>query len=269
MSADWFYDVDEGVIFLGSALAFLACAWVSERIGWRFRREETDSALSVITSTQAATLGVFAILIGFSFSLATNLFEQRRELLLDDANAIGTAELRARLLPQPYSEEAQKLLREYLAVRLSFHLSSDDDATFERAIEASTRLHEDLWRQAMGASALQPLSVPIGLFVQSLNELIDLHAKNVDALRFHVPASSILLLYAVAFAGLGLIGYEIGLTSVKRSFPTAVVAVLLAGIIVVVVDLDRPRRGLITLSVQPLLDLEASLGPPKDPAEAR
>ena len=265
MIANWFYDVDEWVIFFVSTIAFLACAAFGRRIGRSFRDQESQSALSVITSTQAATLGMFAILIGFSFSMAITLFEQRRMLVVDEANAIGTAELRARMLPQPYSADAQRLLRDYVQARLLFHRSSDDDARFSRAIDASTRLHEDLWRRAIGASAEQPLSVPIGLFVQSLNEMIDLHARNLAALRNRVPTSSILLLYAIALAGLGLIGYESGLSSVRRPFPSAIVAVLLAGVILIVVDLDRPRRGFITLGVQPLLDLETSMGSiPKD-----
>jgi hypothetical protein len=264
MSAGWLYDLDIWILAIGSMAAFLACAAAGQWIGARFRSQESDSALTVITATQAATLGMFAILIGFSFSMAMSLFEQRRALLLDEANAIGTTELRAEMLPQPYAGDAKRLLRDYVGVRLSFHRDSDDDAKFAEAIAASTKLQDQLWRQASAASALQPLSVPIGLFVQSLNELIDLHAKNVAALRNRVPASSILMLYAIALAGRGLIGYESGLSSVRRSFPTVIVAVLLASVILIVVDLDRPRRGFITLGVQPLIDLETSMGLPKD-----
>ena len=83
-------------------------------------------------------------------------------------------------------------------------------------------------------------------FVQSLNGLIDLHAKNLAALSNRVPASCIFMLYVIALAGLGLIGYESGLSSVRRSFLTVIVALLLASVILVVIDLDRPRRGLIT-----------------------
>jgi hypothetical protein len=263
MSAEWLYDVNIWILAVGSIVAFLACAAAGQWIGARFRSEESESALSVITSTQAATLGMFAILIGFSFSMAMSLFEQRRALLLDEANAIGTTELRAGMLPQPYAVGADRLLRDYVGVRLSFHRDSDDEAKFAQAIAASTKLHDELWRQASAASALQPLSVPIGLYVQSLNELIDLHAKNLAALRNRVPASSILMLYAIALAGLGLIGYESGLSSVRRSFPTVIVALLLASVILLVVDLDRPRHGLITIGVQPLIDLEASMGAAK------
>jgi len=264
MIAEWFYGTDEWVIFLLSATAFLACAAIGQRIGHRFRCQESESALSIITSTQAATLGMFAILIGFSFSMAVTLFEQRRTLVLDEANAIGTTDLRAQMLPQPYAEAAQGLLRQYLGQRLSFHRDSDDDAKFRRAIAASTKIQDELWRGAAAASAQQPLSVPIGLYVQSLNEIIDLHAKNLAALRNRVPTSSILLLYAIALAGLLLIGYESGLSSVRRTFPSAMIAVLVAGVILIVVDLDRPRHGFITLGVQPLIELETSLGSAKD-----
>ena len=90
MSAGWLYDLDIWILAIGSMAAFLACAAAGHWIGARFRSQESDSALTVITATQAATLGMFAILIGFSFSMAMSLFEQRRALLLDEANAIGT-----------------------------------------------------------------------------------------------------------------------------------------------------------------------------------
>jgi hypothetical protein len=115
MSADWLYDVDIRILAIGSIVAFLACAAAGQWIGARFRSEESESALSVITSTQAATLGMFAILISFSFSIAMSLFEQRRALLLDEANAIGTTELRAGMLPQPFAGEANRLLRDMSA----------------------------------------------------------------------------------------------------------------------------------------------------------
>src|SRR6202008_2761993 len=99
----WLYDLNIWILAVGSIVAFLACAAAGQWIGGRFRSEESQSALSVITSTQAATLGMFAILIGFSFSMAMNLFELRRALLLDEANAIGTTELRAEMLPEPYA----------------------------------------------------------------------------------------------------------------------------------------------------------------------
>ena len=260
MSADWLYDVNIWILAVGSIVAFLACAAAGQWIGARFRSEESESALSVITSTQAATLGMFAILIGFSFShgdeplrAAKSLAPGRGERHRDDGAPRRDAASALR-------RRANRLLRDYVGVRLSFHRDLDDEAKFAQAIAASTKLHDELWRQASAASALQPLSVPIGLYVQSLNELIDLHAKNLAALRNRVPASSILMLYAIALAGLGLIGYESGLGSVRRSFPTVIVAILLASVILVVVDLDRPRHGLITIGVQPLIDLEASMG---------
>src|SRR5271166_2500980 len=117
MSADWLYDLDIWILGVGSIAAFLACAAAGQLIGHRFRSQESESALSVITATQAATLGMFAILIGFSFSMAVTLFEQRRTLVLDEANAIGTTDLRAQMLPQPYAEAAQGLLRQYLGQR--------------------------------------------------------------------------------------------------------------------------------------------------------
>jgi hypothetical protein len=202
---------------------------------------------------------LLALLIGFTFSMALNRFEQRKALVLEEANAIGTTALRAALLPEPYSTEAHRLLRAYVNARLSFHRNSADKQKLDRAIEESLTLQEQLWRQATAASALQPLSVPTGLFVQALNETIDLHEKRLTSLRNHVPEMSFLLLYLVAFCGLGFTGYDGGLREIRHRLPNAVISVVIAKVIVIIADLDRPLHGLITVSDQPLVDLQTSL----------
>lgn len=121
-------------------------------------------------------LGLLAFLLAFTFGLAAARFEARRQTVLEEANAIGTTYLRARLLPDPERTESAKLLREYVDVRLPDSRQKNTSQAITQAITRSEELQEQLWSQAIAAAEKKP-TVVTGLFVQSLNEVIDLHAK--------------------------------------------------------------------------------------------
>jgi hypothetical protein len=130
----------------------------------------------------------------------------------------------------------------------------------EAANAATTRLQAQLWSAAAALGEKEPRAVTIGLFLQSLNEVIDLHSKRLHALENHVPEIILFLLYFVAMVATGLIGYGCGLGGVRNFFVTVVSSILIAVVILVIIDLDRPRRGLIQVSQQRMLELRDSLG---------
>ena len=135
----------------------------------------------------------------------------------------------------------------------------------EEAIRRSEDLHARLWAQAVGAADQNPRSVPIGLFVQALNEVIDLHAKRVTAsLRSRIPTAVWLVLFGVAVFAFVAMGYHVGLIRTSRSPGIVVVALTFAAVIWLVVDLDRPAQGWLTVSQQPMIDLRSTMdaGPP-------
>jgi hypothetical protein len=120
-------------------------------------------------------------------------------------------------------------------------------------------LHDQLWHAATAAAAESPRSIPIGLFVQSLNELIDLHEKRLSAFRTLVPGAVFLVLYLVTIVALGFGGYACGLDKTPNRIPNAIIAVLLGMVLTLTLDLARPSRGLLTVSQQPMVDVQWSL----------
>ena len=159
-------------------------------------------------------LGLLAFLLAFTFSLAAARFDTRRQTVLEEANAIGTTFLPARLLPEPQKTEAARLLREYVDVRLR----ATRDDSLQEAITSSEQLHELLWAQAAAAAEKSPTPIT-GLFIQSLNEMIDLHAKRLMVgLRSRIPFSIWIGLFAVlALLGMAAVGYQSGLSATRRS----------------------------------------------------
>jgi hypothetical protein len=253
------YDLDLWLIFLLSIGAFFLFTELGFYVGRRGAAATRDTARSQVGTIQGALLGLLALLLGFTFAMAMSRFEVRKQILLDDTNAIGTTYLRAQLLPEPPRREIADLLRRYVKVRLEFYEAGVDKKKLEAANDVTDKLQTQLWSHAAALGEKDPRAITVGLFVQSLNEVIDLHAKALTALENHVPEIILILLYFVALVATGLIGYGCGLGEVRNFFVTVVASVLIAAVIMVIIDLDRPRRGLIRVSQQRLVELRDSL----------
>jgi hypothetical protein len=199
-------------------------------------------------------------MIGFSFAIALSRFEARRDAVLNEANAIGTTALRARLLPAPYDAEALKSLRDYVQLRLDLTQRVASASDVKAAIGRSNEIQETLWRNAMALAAKDTGMVPTGLFIQSLNEMIDNQGKHLEATRSRVPNIVFVALYGVAVVAFTLAGYANGLLEERRvRLPVYVMAVLVSAVILLIQDLDRPTAGSIRVGQQPMIDTAASI----------
>ncbi|MGA2396267.1 MAG: hypothetical protein ABSH03_23270, partial [Candidatus Lustribacter sp.] len=200
--------------FLAAGALALVALEGGYRLGrWRHARaaDEKDAPVGAMVG---AILGLLAFMLGFTFSMAGSRFEARRQVVLEEANAIGTTYLRARLLPEPQRTEVARLLREYVDVRVR----AIREGNIAEALARSEELHERLWSQATAAAQKAPHSIMTGLFVQSLNEVIDLHAKRVMVgLRSRIPMSIWAALFGLAVFGMAATGYQAGLSATRRS----------------------------------------------------
>jgi hypothetical protein len=204
----------------------------------------------------AAILGLLAFMLAFTFSLAATRFDSRRMTLLDESNAIGTTYLRAQLLPEPERAESRKLLREYVDVRLQ---AVQTGSIAEGAVR-SEELQGQLWGRAVAAAEKNPASVMTGIYLQSLNEVIDLHAKRMlIGARSRIPVSIWLGLFGLAVIGMASVGYQAGLVATRRSPAMLFLTVAFAGTLLLIFDLDRPYEGLLQVSQQSMVDLQKSM----------
>ena len=195
-------------------------------------------------------------MLAFTFGLAATRFDARRLLVLEESNAIGTANLRAGLLPEPNRSKIRKLFREYVDVRLE---AVEPNGT-EEAISKSSELHRGLWSQASEVAAEDNRSILAGIFVQSLNEVIDLHAKRVMfGLHNRIPELVWLVLYFIAIVSMAALGYQEGLSGSRRSLAVLALAFTFSAVMLLIADLDRPQEGLLRVSQRAMLDLRESL----------
>jgi hypothetical protein len=210
---------------------------------------------------QAAVLGMLALLMGFTFSMAVTRYETRRDLVLQEANSIGTTFLRAALLPEAHKTAVEDILRHYVEARLEFYNAGHDQARIADAEKQTAKLQGDLWSHA-AASGKEAPTVMTATFITALNDTIDLDATRWNALHSHVPGAVWILVLVVAGAGCFASAYGSGASGERSHFANIMLPLLIAVVITIISDLDRPRHGFIGISQQPLLDLKASLSSP-------
>jgi len=242
-------------ISLVGLAAILAAIEIGRWLGVHIGDQDDDN----VSTLEAAAIGLLALMVGFTFAMSLSRFEARRDAILAEANAIGTTALRARLLPEPHRKEVLELLRNYVKVRLELTQHPTTPADLAAAIEKSNVLQEKLWQQAEAMLAIDKDVVPTGLFIQTLNEMIDDQAKRLAALRNRVPNVVQLALFAVAIIASGFAGYATGVNKRRSRFPVYIMGLLVGGVILLILDLDRPGAGFIEVSQQPMIDTASSI----------
>jgi hypothetical protein len=204
-------------------------------------------------------LGLLALIIGFTFAMALSRFEARRVAVLNEANAIGTTALRARLLPEPYRTDILKLLKEYVQIRVDIVQSDHSLAELRTIVDRSNVIQGALWQQAKAMVAKDNSMVPTGLFIQTLNEMIDDQEKRLAAFRNRVPNVVLVGLFGIAAIAGGFAGYASGLDPKRNRMPVYIVGFLVSAVILLIFDLDRPSSGFITNDQQSMVDVAASI----------
>jgi hypothetical protein len=210
---------------------------------------------------QGALLGLVALVLAFGLSLAVGRYEARRATVVDEANAIGTTYLRAQLLAEPVRSRSLERLVRYTdaSIRLSESVPTSDDA--HRAVADGQVLQRQLWGLAGEAVAGAPNATAPRLYVQSLNEMIDMQTVRVAGLSNRVPSEVLAVEVIGAAIALGLLAFYLALLG-RGVIPVVLAAALVTMLLLVTFDLDRPTRGLIQVPATPLESLRASMALP-------
>ena len=241
---------------LAIVLSLLAALLVALELGYRGGRRagmETHAQDGAqIGAIQGALLGLLGLLLAFSFAAAAARFLERQDLIVQEANAIGTTYLRTDLLPEPRRTELRNALHDYAEHRLGVAHAHGGEWLAQAMLEADA-LHARMWSIAIGG--VQDRSELALSLLPPLNDVIDIHSSRVAAAQKHVPPPVMILLLTCSLLAIVVIGYGCG-RSGRRMAPLTVPLVLIIGITLwLTIDLDHPRRGLIRLSDAPIESL--------------
>jgi hypothetical protein len=243
-----------GVLFvLAVPLGLLALLLAA--LEWGFRRGRRAVALHDVASSaqigavQGAILGMLGLLLAFSFAAAGGRFLERQDLIVAEANAIGTTWLRAELLDEPARSALRAALKDYTAHRIGAHSRYQARMLDAEAAEVE-RLHGRIWASALAGVDARPQAMLAVL--NPVNELIDLHSTRLFAAQKHLPALVLALLIASSLLALGVIGYGCGVAGRRSAAMTVPLSIVIGVALWVTIDLDYPRRGMLQLSDAPL-----------------
>ena len=248
-----------GAVFV----TYLFIAFFVSEAGYRFghwyqnrTRDEKEGPTNMIVGS---LLTLMAFLLAITMGMAADRFDRRRGIVLEEANSIGTTYLRAGYLPEPAAQEVRNLIRAYVPLRI---MAGDLRDVSDR-IAQSSGIHYELWSIAEELARNNPESEVLTLYIESLNETIDLHETRIVAgIYSRVPHTIFLLLVAGSLLTLAAMGYNSGLMKKRSPASGMVMIIVLGAVITLVVDLDRPRDGLLSVDQRPLIDLQEQIGAP-------
>ncbi|MGO4332943.1 hypothetical protein AB4Z48_39645 [Cupriavidus sp. 2TAF22] len=243
------------VLFVLLLIVFTGVASFATLVLRRFR-PLTDEERDDFSIVQTATLTLFALLIGFTLSMAVGRYDQRKNLEEEEANAIGTEYLRADLLDNARATEVKGLLREYVALRISFYRSRDTAMLAQIDIRTA-ELEGRMWNGVRDAARAMPDPVT-ALAVAGMNDVINSHGYTTAAWRNRVPTGAWSLMIAIALFSILLQGY--GVRGKGAKVALLLVLPLTASLsLSLIADVDSPRWGIIRVHPQNMLDLERSI----------
>lgn len=256
LNANLFDIVPLWCVFLITAAFVLALIELGFRLGQARGSLSASEGAAPIASITGSTLGLLAFLLAFTFGLAASKFDSRRQLLLDEVNAIGTCYLRAGMTPEPQRKEIRRLLQEYVHLRADIYKEAKE---FSEILKRSEVIHGEIWKQAETIGNQHPENEMYSLFIWSLNDVIDLHTKRVVVGGYRIPAIIWIALYIVAGLSMIAVGYQFGRVGKRDIAISLVLALAFSIVIYLIADLDCIDHGTLRVSQRPMVELDQDL----------
>lgn len=217
----------------------------------------TDEAFDrQVAWVRTSTAALVAFLIGFAFSGAGTRFIERLDIIVHEANALGTAYLRADSIAEPQRGELKAALREYTADRVRL-LSSKERDQIEPLLAKVSGLHERMWRSAIEAS--QGNAPLMAVILPPINEVIDLHSMHLAMARRHLPVAIMAMLLGTAAIAVGLLGFGNGRIGRRFSLLDSVYGIALVLALFMTIDMDYQGTGLIKVSNRSVVEALAAM----------
>jgi len=243
--------------FVGTIVLVMISIEAGYRLGRMTHRRSEPEKESPVSAIEGSVLALLAFILAFTFGIASNRLDARKELVRSEANTIRTVWYRSDFLPDPDRAQTKKLLREYLYARASAFQSANEERVAS-VIDEAERIQGRLWAMAV-THARQDMPSDIGaLYLESLNEMSAVHASRVAmGLQMRIPPGIWLTLAALTILGMTMVGYQAGIAESRRTLAMPILAIAFACVVALISSLDQPIGGftLTQVSQQPLIDL--------------
>jgi hypothetical protein len=242
-------------------LAVVSALLIGRRVGARRSRDDAEGARAGVGAVEGAVFGLMGLLIAFTFSGAAARFDARRDLIVDEANAIGTAWLRIDLLPASAQPALRQAFRDYLDSRIATYRHLSDPAAAKQEATRSTHLQGEIWALAVAAGREPGMQQATMLLLPALNEMIDITTTRAMAIEMHPPQVVFGMLFSLTVVAALLAGTAMGGGRSPSWLHMIGFAAVMAISAYVILDMEFPRRGLIRIDRfdHLLVDLRATM----------
>lgn len=245
MTISFLNDIDALYVAIILFFLMLTAIWIGNKIG--LKKTKTDNKNAEITSS---LLGLLALILGFTFAMAGSRYENRKNNLIDEANCIGTAILRADIYPDSLKNEFKKDFKSYINSRRDYYLLDNDEQKLTASLKQSAIVTQKLWNRTAFYAKDKDYFIQSNMMLPALNAMFDSASKSNMVLNSQVPETIVYLLFAFSIIISFFIGYNSGLEKkINPKFITGF-CLLICIVIFITLDLDRPRRGLIKLDTE-------------------
>jgi hypothetical protein len=243
----WVADLVIIVVLVGAAEVLF-------RVGLKSHVAEDEGVRAQVTTVQASSLGLLALILGFTMAMADARFDARRQVLAEEAGAVSTAYVLAEALPEPARSQSRELLRSYVAERRAFFAAKGDELA--RATKAAQAINAQLATIAAGVGREHPDWEVAGSFLEAVANVVRLEARRDLVLAARIPRTVNVLNLFVAVVAIGISGFAAGLSR-KRSFLSLFVVPILIGLAyMLIADIDRSRAGFVSTGDWPMIRLQ-------------
>lgn len=251
------------------AFAIFGLIEVGRRVGKQCFHAEGEDSTKGFTAIEGAMFALLGLILAFSISGALNRFDARRQLVITEANAVGTAWLRIDLLPEDARPPLRELFRRYLDSRIRTYQQAPDYDAFRRELKKSAALQQEIWDLAVPAAARETRPGGTMLLLPALNEMFDITTTRAESMRIHSPPVIFGMLGALAFACSLFAGYDMAMRRRRNLLHSVSFAVVMAVTTYVIVDIEFPRIGLVQVSDsdQVMVDLRRGMDDAPPPRE--
>jgi hypothetical protein len=253
-----FYLLDHRLIALAMVVLLVAAGEIGFRRGL-FRRGSKESVRSLMSGTGAAMLGLLGLLLGFTLAMAVSRWDERRDVIIDEANAIGTLRLRAGLLESPLRDDLRDALRDYTDARIALGGSRNDRTALRTARSNSESLHTSIWSVVERANQPGRSPAVLSSLITAANEVIDLHELRLASIENYLPAPLFLLLFTVASVSLGFLAWAFGAANQGGRAAIVALGLLIGSVLLLIMDVNRPQRGRIEIGIESLLRVSETM----------
>jgi hypothetical protein len=252
-----------GVFLLTVISVFLAIC-IGTIFGLRISRRpdhEKEAPLGTITGASLALVG---FILAFSFGITAQIFQTRRQLLLDEVNAIGTTYLRAGMLVEPYGSDIRNLLREYVDARVGLIKENlqQNPQKLQETIAYCETLQDKMWSHAVAITQADRSSPIDALFIDSLNSMIDLQTSRITTASYRLPKIIWYAIYFITIISMFMVGYQTGLSGKSNLKVGILLSLTFSTVLFLMVDLDRSTEGYFRVSHKPMIELQKKLQMP-------